>query len=253
MKPARAKSIAAQNGDSPLLPSPERAVQAAKDSVYRALASMDTSIRLAFIAGQRLNELKGNTLNGDFADRRKQMFPDIAERTFQSWQRCAAIILEQVRPPALPSVADILEIDETALPAEALEFRRAWDDFISDKSLRQILSEAALGKDDTGRPFNGKLKGGTNKHDDRKDFPLFAANSLKVLSGHISHWNNLDEDQKNEIKNAFSYAISGSPLTLQRPDFSRTAPFSKPWPLELTKFLMATIKKSLKLSNDNHE
>jgi hypothetical protein len=221
-------------------------IQLTKDDVYRAADGILKTVRDCLIAGQRLNELKKITPHGRFEDRRAELFPDIAARTLQDWQRASETILVGL-PSVSISVADILRSDDESLSGDALSFKCAWDERVGTNSVRQILSHAALGDSTaTIRALNGKLKGGTNKHDDRKDFPLFGTQSLKVLSGHISHWDNLDEIQKTDIKKAFISAITGTSVTLNR-SISRTFPFDSPWPAELCKAISDAIKKTHKI------
>ena len=141
-------------------------------------------------------------------------------------------------------ISEILSRPVEELTEAAREWRQAWFDFTADKTIKQCL-EGVIVEGDEGhrvdRAINGKLHGGAGG--DRKDFPLFVARKFRDVGTHLSHWEAMDVNQRNEVLTALSGAILGEFVNLH----GRAQKFQfKPWPEEVCEAIAAVIKKRLK-------
>ena len=224
---------------------------AAKGAVFSAIVRGREWIRGVIIAGQCLNEWQEAAQSGDFGEIRKRAFPEISERCLQVWQQCADVILKKaINLAPLPAsnlrVSAILQ-NEVSDP-DLLPFKKQWDDLVVGSSLNRILSERDSDPVAAARALNGNINGGTNKYDNRKDFPQFAARNLASASSHLAHYETMDELQKKEVKDILESLVTGKQVMLDRE--AMTLPHAcKPLHMDLVDFLESVIRRRRKIAS----
>lgn len=135
--------------------------------------------------------------------------------------------------------------DSELMPAQ-LTAKSKWLNFISEKSMRQILAVVCTeGGDAHGitRSHNGRTKGGKGNVD-RKDWPYFMAERFKDLSSHFAKWESMNEMQRTEAKATLRSAIMGEEMKLS--DKRGIFNYETPWPRELAEFGVEVFRERLK-------
>lgn len=224
-------------------------IQRIHDAVNGALAAVENARQKCLAAGQMLNEIKESLPHGEFKLWRQKHLPQISDDTAERWARAAQNIARALPPPRAlgvhPSIA--LTAPDDDLSETARQYKQEWHDFTAGKTIRECLSAVFVEGDAAhrvDRVLNGKLKGGTNPYDDRKDYPLFIAVKLKDIAGHLSHWPNMTDLQRSEIEQLFRAAIIGDTTTLSR-KLSRTFKFQI-WPEQLSRLATDALRQRLK-------
>lgn len=169
-----------------------------------------------------------------------QNCPGIAERTARRWMDIAERVMRPFARKLLGhhAAADkIIDIEATpvseiltALPGslsgKAAEFHQLLFQFMEDKPISQMLAEVASGESPThraSRALEGKLNGGTNEGDDRKDYPKFIGLHLTAITNSVcvprtskngQFERNLDEAQRAAITVSLVAALKRWPLWL---------------------------------------
>lgn len=211
--------------------------------VMDALSSVDDARQKCMAAGQFLNELKEAHKHGDFMELVARTVPEISERTARDWMRAAANVLKALPMGAIDIEASvILNTPDAELTEEQLEWKQGWFDFTNGKTIKECLNGVIVDGDEPhriDRAINGKTKGGSGG--DRKDFPLFSAVKLKDLGVHLSHWKNMSEAQRTEVKTTLMSAIAGESVTIRKRTFNFEI-----WPEELCEVAREAITARLK-------
>jgi hypothetical protein len=224
-------------------------IQRIHDAVNGALTAVENAKQKCLAAGQMLNEIKESLPHGEFKLWRQKHLPQISDDTAERWARAAQNIARALPPPrALDVQASVaLTTPDDDLSETARKYKQDWSDFTANKTIKECLNAVFVEGDPAhrvDRVLNGKLKGGTNPYDDRKDYPLFIAVKLKDMAGHLSHWPNMTDLQRSEIEQIFRAAIIGDTTTLSR-KLSRTFKFQI-WPEQLSRIATDALRQRLK-------
>jgi len=122
--------------------------------------------------------------------------------------------------------ADVIDVGGHAVPLSIaltappeklgqleLNFRQDVEKFMSDKSLNEAVSAASEGESPSSRVSRasvGKNMGGRGNVS-RKDYALFIANTLRILTSHLSHYRNFDGKQIESTRNRFRENLDNWP------------------------------------------
>ncbi len=165
---------------------------------------------------------------------------DIPETTARRWMLGAVAVGRQVLglaeadpwPRGLNdssgtiAFSDALLLDESALPARAVSFREAVQQFLGDRTLAEAVRSVADGESEHSRitrAANGRADGGapdtTHDPDARKNFALFGMRALAVALGHIGaavdkkggHWQALKPVERHTVLNGLDLFVAGLP------------------------------------------
>lgn len=263
-------------------------IKSLRAAVLKAINSTNTAVQDCLAAGQALNEARG-TFNrrrgqggefsawddGDgFQEFVAKNLPEISIVTAQRWMRAAANVLRAVGDgqggehptsnsqrstsnggngvidiEAIP-VSELLATPDDELPEASREWKQAWFDFTSNKTIKECLAGVFVDGDDghrVDRAVNGKLLGGGGG--DRKDFADFTLRKLKHISTFFGSWDTMTERQRTEIKDEFTAAICGEEFKLrgrvEQDELVAPVKF-EPWPEEVCEVAMEAIRARLK-------
>ena len=201
------------------------AIQLRQDALTRLRAEIRKAVDLAETAVQRalycgclLLREKEEGKHGNFLAWIEENLPEISIRTAQRWMECAqrAIADSGVRK-ALPETIEIEEVFATQesdkLPEAAREGHQLLLDFMSNKTLKDIMAGCVVDGDDPhriSRAAGGMQKGGAGG--DRKAFDEFISRGLVGIASHLDH--KLSAGQQARISAAFDAAVQAWPRWL---------------------------------------
>jgi hypothetical protein len=134
----------------------------------------------------------------------------------------------------LVAISQLLTKKRDRLPPKAQDLSESLYALMDDKTYSEAVAAVAIGDENPSRitrAINGKTKGGTNQHDERKAFDKFTAIKLDHITSFLTvkkkcpgeyrtrfhRWRELPAGQRAAIATAFSEAVESWPAWLLQP------------------------------------
>ena len=243
-------------------------------TVLKAVNSTTKAVQDCLIAGQALNEARAaltqargrhgtfdTTGDDGFMEFVKKNLPEIHHDTANRWMRAAHKVLRAVIGGDLPEDEPLLsrfDVPVSVLLGDAgdnptdeqREFRDAWFEFTSNKTIKACLGGVFVDGEDSvraDRAINGATMGGSGG--DRKDYPAFALTKLRHISTFFGSWGTMTERQRTEIKDEFAAAICGEEYNLRgRTQHDEMVPPVRfePWPEDVCEVALEALRARMK-------